>query len=113
MIYFIQGEITKLIKIGKTSQKTAIPRLNSMRTGSPDKLILLGTIPGDIAEESWLHKTLAEYRDHGEWFRPEPFVMKVVEDLLLGNKKLKITTLKEIRERKQLTLSEEDIWRKV
>lgn len=67
MIYFIQGEITKRIKIGYTKgfiQK----RMQDLQTGSPDKLIFLGAHPGTEKEESELHTMFHQHRLHGEWF---------------------------------------------
>ncbi|GLQ74703.1 GIY-YIG nuclease family protein [Vibrio penaeicida] len=66
-VYFIQGECTGLIKIGKTM--TLIEqRLKQLQTGSPDKLNFLGGYLGELSEND-IHTQFQEYRLHGEWFR--------------------------------------------
>jgi len=76
VIYFVQGEMTKLIKIGQT--KALVPRLKALQTASPDKLILLGTIipGGRYQSDSDIHTELADYRVQGEWFAPEREVLE-------------------------------------
>jgi len=80
-IYFIQGELTKLIKIGFTSDLKK--RLESFEYCSPDKLILLGFMPGDEKMEAKLHNTFKRYHHHGEWFRPNKKLfefIKIIKD---------------------------------
>ncbi len=67
MIYFIQNEVTKNIKIGKSNNP--LKRLSSLMTGSAESLILLRVIDGDRAEEKKLHEMFSDYRIRGEWFR--------------------------------------------
>jgi len=76
--YFIQGESTQRIKIGKTS--TAVnERIRLLQTGSPDILIFLGVCFGPKRYESFLHRKFSEYRLHGEWFYPHPDIISYIE----------------------------------
>lgn len=116
MVYFIQGELTRLVKIGKTGNRNALSRLGAMQGGSPDKLILLGTIPGHHAEEQWLHEYFSKYRAHREWFNPDPDMMKMIDDLISGRLKLRFQyshDLENLRSKVKMTLTEEDVWRKI
>jgi hypothetical protein len=63
-VYFIEG--SGLIKIGYTENLRI--RLASLQTGSPVKLNLLASIPGDKLKETELHTRFAADRRHGEWF---------------------------------------------
>jgi hypothetical protein len=65
-IYFIQCEKTKAVKIGISSDP--LKRLGQLQTGSPGKLAILGTIPGNEATEANLHRQFSDRRGHGEWF---------------------------------------------
>ena len=69
MIYFVQGESTRLIKIGFATDVQR--RLNEIRTGSPDILVLLAAAEGGRNEEYALHRKFIDIRHHGEWFSPE------------------------------------------
>lgn len=76
--YFIQGEITQRIKIGKTS--TAVrERIRLLQTGSPDILKFLGVCIGIKRSESVLHREFSQYRLHGEWFSPEPEIFEYIK----------------------------------
>jgi hypothetical protein len=65
--YLIQGELTGLVKVGKSHN--IVKRLRSHQVSSPDKLRLIGAVAGDY--ERSLHQAFAEYLVHGEWFKPE------------------------------------------
>ena len=75
MVYFIQGKITKLIKIGRVDRVAKNPvalRIKELQVGSPDELVVLLCIPEwNKKEESFLHKKFAHLRVHGEWFKLE------------------------------------------
>lgn len=45
-------------------------RLDSLQTGNPRQLVLLGTLPGGIETEKRLHAKHAEANILQEWFRP-------------------------------------------
>jgi len=55
------------IKIGYTAGEPA-RRIAQLQTGQPQRIKLLGTIPGDMDAESGLHTELAPFRGSGEWF---------------------------------------------
>lgn len=77
-VYFIQGESTKLIKIGKANDP--IERLKGLQTGSPDKLVLLGVIPCTSVQvqEVALHEDFQAFKVHGEWFSPSPELLEYI-----------------------------------
>lgn len=79
-IYFIQGETTKLIKIGLTAGR-AEGRLFTLQTGSPDKLVLLKAVPAPAAMERMLHERFAAARRHGEWFEPTAELLAYIAEL--------------------------------
>ncbi len=77
--YFIQGEITQRIKIGKTT--TAVSeRIRNLQAGSPDKLKLLGVCFGPKRTERYLHSLFSEHRLHGEWFSPSKGIMEFISN---------------------------------
>ena len=78
-VYFVQGESGGPIKIGYTANVSN--RIKELQTGYPDALKLLLAIPGNINNEQVLHSKLKEYRLHGEWFKPVPAVLNVMEEL--------------------------------
>ena len=80
-LYFIQGELTGLIKIGKT-ERSPTERLRSFQTGSPDKLLLLKSVryPKDQNYEKEVHDRFAHLRTHGEWFKPDDDLLLFIEN---------------------------------
>ena len=72
--YFIRGEITGLIKIGKSIDP--IQRLAALAKQGSEPLSLLA-VGGD---ERSLHRELAADRVHGEWFRPTENVLAKIRD---------------------------------
>lgn len=78
MIYFAQAEGVGHIKIGFTDGQDAGDRLASLQTGSPVPLRLLGTIPGSIEGEKDLHRRFAAARVCGEWFKPVPALLALI-----------------------------------
>lgn len=79
-VYFIESETTGLIKIGRSVNPAS--RFNAIRTMSPDKLALLGSIPESVCSESELHKRFAKHRKHGEWFEDVPEIRELIEEAL-------------------------------
>src|ERR1700722_810642 len=78
MVYFIHGESTKLIKIGKTTDM--MRRLRILQTGSPDRLKILAVIKNQASDAPYD----AQFRDSwvfGEWFKPSAPLMAFVETL--------------------------------
>jgi hypothetical protein len=83
MIYFAEAIGVGHIKIGFTDGDAAV-RLDTLQTGSPVPLRLLGTRPGTLDDEKDLHRRFAGALVHGEWFRP---VAELLD--LIGNAEAK------------------------
>lgn len=71
MIYFVLAESLGVVKIGYTAGNMK-HRLESLQTGCPAKLTVLGFLPGGISEEKALHKRFVASHKEGEWFRLGP-----------------------------------------
>lgn len=82
MIYFVEMEGSKAIKIGFTANDDVSRRLAQLQTGQPARLNLLGTIPGDMAAEKALHAEFAGYRANGEWFEGPPIFRRFLEYMI-------------------------------
>jgi hypothetical protein len=80
MIYFVHNRNGRALKIGTAADPKA--RFKQLRTASPDDLILLGSIPGGVTEETALHARFADYRIRGEWFRDDPPLLSAINALL-------------------------------
>ena len=66
-IYFLYSPTVDRVKIGFTEGNVS-KRIDSLQTGSAEKLVLIGTIPGSRYQETQLHKKWAQFRRDGEWF---------------------------------------------
>ena len=86
MIYFIQGALTRLIKIGKAIDCER--RLKNMQCGSPDKLHIIKQVyvSNDVEAEYLLHSRFHFCRQHGEWFSPDEKLVKFMETLEIQNR---------------------------
>jgi len=82
LIYFIQNEANLMVKIGYAGSVKS--RLRGLRTASPDRLRLIGTIEGSIADEHRLHHEFHRFRGVGEWFKPEAEFIEAVTEMLKG-----------------------------
>lgn len=71
VVYFIQCDGGP-IKIGVALNVT--DRLQTLQCGSPVKLRVIGCLAGGYELEAKLHRRLAAYRLHGEWFVDSPEV---------------------------------------
>lgn len=80
MIYFIQDEIDKSIKIGYTSNNVD-KRLSAIQISNPRRIILLCIEDGDVFKEKELHKLFSEYKIHGEWFTPGERLLEYISHL--------------------------------
>lgn len=78
-VYFIQASDSGYIKIGWSTDVAA--RVESLQMGFPEKLQLLLAFKGTRAMEKQLHEKFVSYRVRGEWFRPEPLLLKGIEML--------------------------------
>lgn len=82
VVYFMRRE--GLIKIGVTTdvvkRAKAISKGSSMATGMTiGPVEVLATTPGDGAFESRLHRQFAASRVDGEWFRPTPRLLRLID----------------------------------
>lgn len=68
-IYFLKAERSKRIKIGFTTGDPA-DRLKSLQTGSPERLEVVASAPGSMADEGALHDQYESANVCGEWFDP-------------------------------------------
>lgn len=82
-IYAVSGG--NLIKIGVTSESLR-KRLSGLQYASPVPLRALGEVFMPGGTETRLHRHLAAYRAHGEWFRPSDDVLKVVGWIVDGER---------------------------
>src|SRR6267143_784005 len=82
-LYFIQGQQTKLIKIGVS--KDPMKRLEDHQTSSPDRLTLLGAV--HTYSEKYIHRRFERDRVHGEWFRPSEELLAFIKSLRLRGAK--------------------------
>ncbi len=78
-VYLIHCVGFPYYKIGITTAKTPVERLQTLQTGLPFKLELLISMPITNANqaEQYLHKYYGKYRIRGEWFN-------FTEDVLVG-----------------------------
>lgn len=84
MIYFIEGKITKRIKIGHTDGFID-ERMQPMQSSSPDLLMFLGGMSGDRKIEYTLHEKFKEYRSHGEWFNEHRCILDFIKKNCIQN----------------------------
>lgn len=80
-IYFLQAHNDGPIKVGFTANDPT-KRMNSLKTGCPWPVKLLGAIEGSIAQEKRIHLVLSPFRLSGEWFKPHPIVCAAVQEAL-------------------------------
>lgn len=78
-IYFVAAQNSGLIKIGVACDP--VSRLRDLQVGSPERLRLLAVTPGTAADERALHQRFSAHREHGEWFRPAPEVLALIESV--------------------------------
>jgi len=80
-VYFITTLSAKgPIKIGSA----AIPekRLSQLMKWSPYPLQIMGFVRGDYRDEYFLHRCLAPYHSHGEWFHNTPEVLHLISNVI-------------------------------
>ena len=77
MLYFMTCEAPDFpVKIGISSSVEW--RLHKMQTTMPYRVVLLGTMPGDLSTEKEMHLTFRPMRLRGEWFRRDPAILDFV-----------------------------------
>ncbi len=82
MIYFIQSENDKRIKIGHSENPVA--RLKQLRTGSstPKPYILLAVQPGGPKKEAEMKSKFKQYLSHNEWFESGEEILEHINGLI-------------------------------
>lgn len=83
MIYFIRAVESGKIKIGESDNPVA--RIKQLKTGSPEKLEILGVISGGRYREKDLHKKFKQYQVRGEWFKSNPELTKFIREYIKDN----------------------------
>lgn len=79
-VYFMQAVHGGPIKIGMSEAPER--RLADLQVGSPYKLRIIGVAAGGQPREAVLHKRLAAFRLHGEWFSDAPEVLAAIAETL-------------------------------
>ena len=77
VVYFLQGS-SGLIRIGTTSRLHR--RIHEAMIGNDRPVVLVGALCGDGYLKREFHARFAEYRSHGEWFRPVNEVVDFIEE---------------------------------
>ncbi len=77
VVYFIQGEITKAIKIGRTY--SVFRRLKTLQNDVSENLIILGIVSESDFSETLLHKRFSKENIRGEWFNPSIRLLSFIE----------------------------------
>lgn len=77
-IYFVQMEHSRHVKIGMA--RNVAYRVASLQTANPEKLTLLAftVVVRGRQFEAGLHRLLKPYRMSGEWFRPGPWLDRLL-----------------------------------
>lgn len=90
-VYAIAPRGGGCIKFGRALNVKS--RFSGIQTGSPVKLVLLGSVfvPWEVEPE--IHDYLKEHRSHGEWFLPTVRVTTISDHIAAGNAKALITEL--------------------
>lgn len=79
-VYFIQsGGQSGPLKIGVSANP--LLRLRELQQGNPDRLEIIGTMPGNRRLERAYHELHDHIRIRGEWFAAEP---ELLESIALG-----------------------------
>lgn len=80
MIYFIQEEQRRAIKIGYTAGDP-LDRMADLQTGNPDTLNLIGVTSGTTKKEGKLHDVFSPEHIRGEWFKPSTRLLNHIKRL--------------------------------
>lgn len=78
-VYFIQADGSGSIKIGYTKHLNS--RVKGLQTSSPVPLKLITSMKGGRSIERALHARFSDLRIRGEWFRPDPELLKYIEEI--------------------------------
>lgn len=80
-IYFLKAEQSKRIKIGFTTGDPE-ERLRALQTGSSERLVVMASVPGSMADERGLHDRYESANVSGEWFDPVDDLTGFVEGII-------------------------------
>lgn len=94
LVYFVRPiGAAGPVKIGCTTRP--MKRLHELMHWSPAPLELAAAFAGTVVDEERLHAHFADLRSHAEWFRADPRIDAVIEDIRAGTFSLdKLTDLK-------------------
>jgi hypothetical protein len=86
VVYFVQVDHgpESPVKIGVTTKRGLAHRLGGLQTSCPYRLKLLATMNGDYRDEERLHHSFRHARLMGEWFKPTPALLALVDGLRVG-----------------------------
>lgn len=82
-VYFIKPVgMDGPIKIGCSTKP--VGRLTTFSAWSPFPLELIGSVPGDFADEGRLHRRFSDLHTRKEWFMSSPLLRQTIERILSG-----------------------------
>jgi len=81
-IYFVR--FGSVIKIGFTTNFQA--RMGAICQGHPEPFLSFGAVNGTLLEEKLIHKSLAQYRQKGEWYAPHGDVLRFIANCVIRGK---------------------------
>jgi hypothetical protein len=81
MVYFVQGTITGLIKVG-TTRLNIQKRISMIQSSDP--LIVLRTMDGDKSTERAIQDRFKSSWSHGEWFNPSQDLLDYINTIPLN-----------------------------
>ncbi len=80
MIYFMQAENSKRIKVGRVKGESSLmSRFRGLQTGSPEILTCLKT--SEVLDETKTKNMFSHLRLHGEWFRARKDFLRFIKKL--------------------------------
>tara|TARA_R100001082_G_scaffold110819_1_gene91911 strand:- start:174 stop:947 length:774 start_codon:yes stop_codon:yes gene_type:complete len=78
MVYLIKG-VDNYYKIGfSKSKETFKNRIKSLQTGCPVEIKIIKQIDGTLDDEANLHKKYSYFKEKGEWFEFNDFILKQI-----------------------------------
>jgi hypothetical protein len=78
-IYFIESQLTKLIKIGISGNpKRRIKEIEKMQGG---KINILKIVCGTYKSERYIHTMFSHLKTLGEWFKPEKELLDYIKNI--------------------------------
>lgn len=77
MVYFVEDQ-SRRVKIGYTA-KQVDRRIQSLQIGNPERLTLLGVMPGGPIVESSVHRKFAHCHIRGEWYHMNEEISEYIQ----------------------------------